>query len=250
MRSWKSLSGEMHPAIAVTGLTRRWGAVKAIDAITLQVQQGEVFGLLGPNGAGKTTTLECILGLVRPDEGQILVLGQDAGLCPRAVKAKMGAVLQSTGLQDKITPREALDLFRRFYSNALQTDDLITRFGLGQKQHAHFETLSGGQKQRLALALALVGNPKVLVLDEPSQGLDPVMRRQIQDHILALKHDGCSILLATHDMQEAERLCDRVAIIAQGRIVACAAPSALIHAVPGASLEDVILHHTDRSCAR
>jgi ABC-2 type transport system ATP-binding protein len=144
----------MRTAISVRGLTRHYGGVMAIDGISFEVGRGEVFGLLGPNGAGKTTTLECILGLGRPDQGEIAVLGQDVISNPRAVKAKTGAVLQATGLQDKITAREALNLFRSFYPTPLATDDLLKRFGLWDKQNAAYDTLSGGQKQRLALALA------------------------------------------------------------------------------------------------
>jgi ABC-2 type transport system ATP-binding protein len=150
-------------------------------------------------------------------------------------------VLQATGLQDKITPREALDLFAAFHAAPLKTDVLLARFGLAEKAHAAFETLSGGQKQRLALALAFVGDPQVLLLDEPTAGLDPQMRREVQDHIRAMKDNGRAVLLATHDMEEAERLCDRVAVIARGLIVATGAPRALM---AGGSLEDVILRLT------
>jgi ABC-2 type transport system ATP-binding protein len=151
-----------------------------------------------------------------------------------------GAVLQATGLQDKITPREALNLFAAFYSAPLATDVLLARFGLAKKAGARFETLSGGQKQRLALALAFVGDPQVLVLDEPTTGLDPQMRREVQDHILALRDSGRAILLATHDMDEAARLCDRIAVIARGRIVATGTPRQLM-AEHGGSLDNVIL---------
>ena len=237
----------MTTAIAVQGLARRYGAVTAADGISFDVAAGEVFGLLGPNGAGKTTTLECILGLGRPDAGRIAICGQDARANPRDASAKIGAVLQATGLQDKITPREALNLFRSFYPHPLATDDLIARFGLREKQDAAYDTLSGGQKQRLALALAFVGDPQVFVLDEPTAGLDPQMRREVQDHIRAMKDAGRAVLLATHDMDEAERLCDRLAVIAGGRIVATGTPQELISRLPSASLEDVILQLTARS---
>src|ERR1700721_2891684 len=204
----------MTAAIVVQGLTRRYGAVMAVDGISFEVGAGEIFGLLGPNGAGKTTTLECILGLGRADAGRIAICGEDVRANPRDASARIGAVLQATGLQDKISPREALDLFRSFYSRPLATDDLIARFGLREKQDAIYDTLSGGQKQRLALALAFVGDPQVFVLDEPTAGLDPQMRREVQDHIRAMKDAGRAVLLATHDMDEAERLCDRLAVIA------------------------------------
>jgi ABC-2 type transport system ATP-binding protein len=237
----------MTTAIVVQGLTRRYGVVTAVDGISFEVGAGEIFGLLGPNGAGKTTTLECILGLGRPDAGRIAICGQDVRANPRPARAKIGAVLQATGLQDKISPREALDLFRSFYSRPLETDDLIARFGLREKQDATYDTLSGGQKQRLALALAFVGDPQVFVLDEPTAGLDPQMRREVQDHVRAMKDAGRAVLLATHDMDEAERLCDRLAVIAGGRIVATGTPQDLISRLPSASLEDVILQLTARS---
>ena len=231
----------MSTAIAVSGLSHRYGGVQAVDGISFEVAAGEIFGLLGPNGAGKTTTLESVLGLVAPDHGQITIAGIDARANLRAAREKTGAVLQSAGLQDKITPREALNLFAAFYPAPLATDDLLARFGLTEKATARFETLSGGQRQRLALALAFVGDPQVLVLDEPTTGLDPQMRREVQDHILAMKDSGRAILLATHDMEEAARLCDRVAIIAHGRIAATGAPRQLM-ADHGGNLEDVILH--------
>jgi ABC-2 type transport system ATP-binding protein len=231
----------MTTAIAVQGLTRRYGAVTAVDGISFDVKAGEIFGLLGPNGAGKTTTLECILGLNRPDAGRIAICGVDVLDDPRAAQANIGAVLQATGLQDKITPHEALDLFRSFYPKPVATEALIDSFGLRRKQDAAYDTLSGGQKQRLALALAFVGDPQVLVLDEPTAGLDPQMRREVQDHIRAMKDAGRAVLLATHDMDEAERLCDRLAVIAGGRIVATGAPGDLIAGSQGARLEDVIL---------
>ena len=237
----------MTTAIAVQGLTRRYGAVTAVDGISFEVGAGEIFGLLGPNGAGKTTTLECILGLNRPDAGRIAICGADIVRDPRVAQAKIGAVLQATGLQDKISPREALDLFRSFYPHPLATDGLIARFGLREKQDAAYDTLSGGQKQRLALALAFVGDPQVFVLDEPTAGLDPQMRREVQDHIRAMKDAGRAVLLATHDMDEAERLCNRLAVIAGGRIVATGTPQELISRLPSASLEDVILQLTAQS---
>jgi len=208
----------MADAIAVTGLSRRYGAIQAADGVSFEIAAGEIFGLLGPNGAGKTTVVECILGLIQPDQGRIEICGIDARAEPRRVREKIGAVLQETGLQDKITPREALDTFAAFYPAPLETDALLDRFGLREKQSAAYETLSGGQKQRLALALAFVGDPQVLVLDEPSAGLDPQLRRDVQDHVRALKDAGRAVLLTTHDMAEAEHLCDRIAVIAGGRI--------------------------------
>jgi ABC-2 type transport system ATP-binding protein len=235
----------MTPALAVHGLTRRFGAVKAVDGVSFQIAAGEIFGLLGPNGAGKTTTLECILGLLRPDAGRITVCGIETD--PQAVRARVGAVLQATGLPDKITPREALTVFGAFYPAPLPAQTLLQRFGLTEKADAAFDTLSGGQKQRLALALAFIGDPALLLLDEPTTGLDPQMRREVQDHIAAIRKDGHAVLLATHDMAEAERLCDRIAVIAEGRIIASGAPRALIAASGAASLEEMILKQTAKT---
>ncbi len=234
----------MIPALAVHALARRYGAVKAVNGISFEVAAGEVFGLLGPNGAGKTTTLESILGLVRPDAGRIEIEG-DADPAPG--RAKIGAVLQATGLPDKITPREALAVFGAFYPAPLDPQTLLERFGLAEKANAAFDSLSGGQKQRLALALAFAGNPRLLLLDEPTTGLDPQMRREVQDHIAAMRKEGRAVLLATHDMAEVERLCDRIAVIARGRIVATGAPRDLIAKAGAATLEDMILAQTART---
>ncbi|HET7086713.1 MAG TPA: ABC transporter ATP-binding protein [Rhizomicrobium sp.] len=231
----------MTATLAVKDLAHRYGALEAVGGVSFEIGAGEIFGLLGPNGAGKTTTLECILGLTRPDRGGIEICGQDRRADPRAARARTGAVLQATGLQDKITPREGLELFASFHAAPLQTDTLLARFGLAEKADAAFDTLSGGQKQRLALALAFVGDPLVLLLDEPTTGLDPQMRREVQDHIRALKDNGRAVLLATHDMEEAMRLCDRIAVIAGGKIVATGAPGEL---TAGGSLEDLILRLT------
>lgn len=233
----------MTKALTVSGLSRRYGAVQAADGIGFEIAAGEVFGLLGPNGAGKTTTIECLLGLVRPDAGSIMVCGIDARVQPQAARAKTGAVLQATGLPDKITPREALDVFGTFYPAPVSSDVLLDRFGLREKQGGAYDTLSGGQKQRLALALAFVGDPQLLVLDEPTAGLDIQMRRELHDHIREIRATGRAVLLATHDMEEAAQLCDRIAVIAGGRVVATGTPAELI-AGSGGSLEDVILKLT------
>jgi ABC-2 type transport system ATP-binding protein len=230
----------MTKLIAVENLSRRHGAVQAIDRVSFDVAAGEIFGLLGPNGAGKTTTLECILGLTKPDQGGIAICGFDIRQAPRQAREKIGAVLQATGLQDKITPREALQLFASFYPAPTGAGMLLERFGLTQKADAAFETLSGGQQQRLALALAFVGDPPVFLLDEPTAGLDPQIRREVQTHIRAMRDMGRSVLLSTHDMAEAERLCDRIAVIAQGRIVAMGTPGELIAGTDG-NLEDLII---------
>jgi len=230
-------------ALIVSGLSRRHGAVRAVDGVSFEIAAGEIFGLLGPNGAGKTTAIECVLGLVQPDAGSIHVCGIDALARPQDARAKTGAVLQATGLPDKITPREALDVFGSFYPAPLNTDALLDRFGLREKQDAAYDSLSGGQKQRLGLALAFVGNPQLLVLDEPAAGLDVQMRRELHGQIREIRAEARAVLLATHDMDEAAQLCDRIAVIACGRIVATGTPAELISG-SGGSLEDVILKLT------
>lgn len=229
----------MPPALAVRGLTRRFGTLRAVDGVSFEVAAGEVFGLLGPNGAGKTSIVDCTLGLAPPDEGTVEIGGFAAG--SRAARSRIGAVLQGCGLQDKITPYEALSLFGTFYPAPLDPEKLIARFGLREKARAAYQTLSGGQKQRLALALAFVGDPAVLVLDEPTTGLDVQMRRDWHEQMRALKAEGRAVLLTTHDMDEAMQLCDRIGVIARGRIVAMGPPRDLMADVRAASLEEVIL---------
>ena len=233
----------MSAAIAVRNLSHRYGATEAASGVSFEIAPGEIFGLLGPNGAGKTTIVDCILGLTVPDSGEIAICGMDVRKHALAARAKTGAVLQATGLPDKITPREALDVFGALYSAPMQTHGLLQRFGLTQKAEVAFDTLSGGQKQRLALALAFVGDPKVLVLDEPTTGLDPQIRREVQDHIRGMKESSRAVLLTTHDMAEAKQLCDRIAVIAAGHIVAMGTPAELI-AGSGGTLEEVILKLT------
>jgi ABC-2 type transport system ATP-binding protein len=223
----------METKVRVTGLRKRYGANEALRGVDFTLQAGEIFGLLGPNGAGKTTTLECVLGLREPDAGSVEICGLDARRFPREVKRKLGAALQSTALQDKITPREALDLFGAFYSEPEPTLRLLERFDLVAKADAAFETLSGGQRQRLALALAFVHRPEVVILDEPSTGLDPQARHELHAEIRRMKHDGYTVLLSTHQLDEAAALCDRVAIIDQGRIVATGTPHELVSTAEG-----------------
>jgi ABC-2 type transport system ATP-binding protein len=218
----------MPSPVVVRDLRKRYGRIEAARGVSFVVDRGEIFGLLGPNGAGKTTTVECVIGLREPDEGEIEICGIDARRHPRDVKERIGAALQTTALQDKITPREALGLFGSFYSRRTPPDALIERFALADKADAPFDTLSGGQRQRLALALAFVNNPDVVLLDEPTSGLDAQSKRELHGEIAAMKRDGHTVLLTTHDIDEAERLCDRVAIIADGRIIATGAPRELI----------------------
>jgi ABC-2 type transport system ATP-binding protein len=223
----------METKVRVTGLRKRYGANEALRGVDFTLQAGEIFGLLGPNGAGKTTTLECVLGLREPDAGNVEICGLEARRFPREVKRKLGAALQSTALQDKITPREALDLFGAFYSEPEPTLRLLERFDLVAKADAAFETLSGGQRQRLALALAFVHRPEVVILDEPSTGLDPQARHELHAEIRRMKHDGYTVLLSTHQLDEAAALCDRVAIIDRGRIVATGTPHELVSTAAG-----------------
>ena len=210
----------MPAKVVVEDLRKRYGGVEAARGVSFEIEDGEVFGLIGPNGAGKTTTVECVLGLREPDSGSIHVCGIDARRHPREVKQKIGAALQTTALQDRITPREALGLFASFYRDSVPPQPLLERFGLADKADAHFDTLSGGQRQRLALALAFVNRPELVFLDEPTSMLDAHSRRELHDEILRMKQDGHTVLLTTHYIDEAEALCDRIAVIDRGRIVA------------------------------
>ncbi len=218
----------MPPKVRVSDLRKRYGALEAVAGVSFEIDDGEIFGLLGPNGAGKTTTIECVLGLNTPDSGTIEVCGIDARRHPIEVREKVGAALQTTSLQDRITPREALRLFGAFYRNHVPAETLLERFSLTQKADAAVDTLSGGQRQRLALALAFVNNPELVFLDEPTAGLDAHSRRELHAEIHAMRRDGHTVLLTTHQLDEAELLCDRIAIINRGRIVATGTPRELV----------------------
>ena len=218
----------MAPKLSVRDLRKTYGRVEAVRGVSFEVQDREILGLLGPNGAGKTTTLECLIGLREPDAGEIEVCGLDARRRPRDVKQKIGAALQTTALQDKITPREALTLFGSFYAQRAAPEELLERFSLVEKADATFDTLSEGQRQRLALALAFVNRPEIVFLDEPTAGLDPQARRELHNEIARTRQDGHTVLLTTHYIDEAEHLCDRVAIIDHGRIVALGSPHDLM----------------------
>jgi ABC-2 type transport system ATP-binding protein len=222
------LCHEPNAAVSVTGLCKRYGASEAVREVSLEVGAGQIFALVGPNGAGKTTTLECILGLRQPDAGSIRINGLD--LRTQATRAKLlaGAQLQAATLQDRITPRQALDLFGSFYPRRFRSEELLRRFDLEDKADAPFATLSGGQRQRLFLALALVNKPTLLVLDEPTAGLDPQSRRKLRILIQEMRAEGRTVLVSTHDLDEAAELCDQVAIMDRGRLIAVAAPAELI----------------------
>src|SRR6202521_447543 len=205
--------------LQVENLVKRYGDVEAVRGVSFNVEEGEVFGLLGPNGAGKTSTVEILEGLRTPDSGRVSVCGLDPQTSGAEFKFVIGAALQSTALPDKMRVHEALDLFGSFYPRRRGTPELLKRFGLEEKRNAFYSQLSGGQKQRLALAMALVNDPQVVFLDEPTAGLDPQVRREIYAVIEELKGSGKSILLTTHYIEEAERLCDRVAIIDHGQVI-------------------------------
>ena len=193
----------MADKVVVRDLWKRYGTTEAVRGVSFAIRAGEIFGLLGPNGAGKTSTLECLLGLRDVDAGDVEVGGLDARKFPREVKQKIGVALQSTSLQDKITPREALRLFGSFYPRRIAPEKLLERFALTEKADAPFDSLSGGQRQRLALALAFVNEPELVILDEPTTGLDPQARRELHDEILRMKRDGYTVLITTHYLEEA-----------------------------------------------
>ncbi|MDX2522888.1 ABC transporter ATP-binding protein [Streptomyces europaeiscabiei] len=214
--------------IEVSGLHKAYGGRKAVDGVSFVVEEGEIFGILGPNGAGKTTTVECVEGLRRPDGGSIRVAGYDPVADRGPVTRILGAQLQESELQPKITVREALELYAACCPDPADWRALAERLGLTDKLRTRFAKLSGGQKQRLFIALALIGNPRIVVLDELTTGLDPRARRDTWQLIEEVRDSGVTVLLVTHFMEEAQRLCDRIALIDQGRITALDTPAGLI----------------------
>jgi ABC-2 type transport system ATP-binding protein len=216
------------PALRVEGLRKRYPKVIAVDGLDLEVRRGEVFGLLGPNGAGKTTTLEMIEGLTPKDAGVIEILGLTWERNAREIRARIGVQLQATSLFNKITPREALDLYGSYYPKCRPTGELLELVQLTEKADAYHITLSGGQQQRLALALALVNDPELVFLDEPTTGLDPQARRSLWEVVRGMKAEGRTVILTTHYMDEAETLCDRLAIMDHGKVLNAGSPAELI----------------------
>jgi len=216
------------PPLQVHGLRKSYGDVVAVDGLDLEVRAGECFGLLGPNGAGKTTTIEICEGLTQPDAGEVVLLGRRWGRDDRELRERLGISLQETQFAEKLTVRETVRLFRSFYPRGPDPEGVIEMVQLQEKAGARVGQLSGGQRQRMALACALVGDPELLFLDEPTTGLDPQSRRQLWELIAGFKAGGRAILLTTHYMDEAERLCDRVAIVDHGRRIAQGSPAELI----------------------
>lgn len=225
------------PIVEVSGLFKRYGDVTAVDHISFGVAAGEVFGILGPNGAGKTTTLEILEGLRRPDDGVAVVDGIDVRAHPREVRARIGVQLQQAGFFDRLTVLETLRLFASFHRTALPPEGILHRLQLDEKRRARVDTLSGGQQQRLSIAVALINDPRIIFLDEPTTGLDPQARRALWEVIASFRREGRTVILTTHYMEEAQQLCDRVAIMDHGGIVAEDAPRALIRAhTPGTTV--------------
>lgn len=219
------------PIIEVTDLRKRYGDKQAVDGVSFTVDRGEVFGILGPNGAGKTTTVESIEGLRKPDSGTIGVLGLHPLRDKRELRQRIGVQLQSSELPERIKVWEALDMYAAFYDHPADWRELIDLWGLTEKRNAYFGKLSGGQKQRVSIVLALVGKPEIVIFDELTAALDPQARRDTWELVEQIRDGGVTVLLVTHFMDEAERLCDRLAVIDAGRVVAIDTPSGLIESV-------------------
>jgi ABC-2 type transport system ATP-binding protein len=214
--------------IQVSGIRKTYGAIAAVSGVSFEVNQGEIFGLIGPNGAGKTTTMECVEGVRRPDSGSISILGLDPFRDVYQLQNRIGVQLQQAQLQKRIKVWEAVDLWASLYSKAVNGDRLLDQLGLSSKRNAWFMTLSGGQKQRLFIALALINDPEVVFLDELTTGLDPQSRRAIWELVRGIRERGKTVFMTTHLMEEAERLCDRVAVIEHGKIIDIGSPQELV----------------------
>ncbi|MFD6753422.1 MULTISPECIES: ABC transporter ATP-binding protein [Micromonospora] len=238
------------PVIEVSHLHKRYGETVAVQDVSFDVAAGEIFGVLGPNGAGKTTTVECVAGLRVPDGGEVSVLGLDPRRDATRLRHLVGVQLQESRLPDRLRVAEALEMYASFYRDPADPAQLIDELGLGEKRNTPYDKLSGGQKQRLSIALALVGNPKIAILDELTTGLDPQARRDTWSLIERVRDRGVTIVLVTHFMEEAERLCDRLAVIDKGRVMALDSPAGLVSAVvpeqrirfrPSTPLDDQLL---------
>jgi len=234
----------METIVQVEGLRKVYGATVAVEDISFEVKEGEIFGMVGPNGAGKTTTIECLEGLRKPDAGTIRVLGVDPQSEGQRLCLRVGMQLQQSNLPERMRVWEALDLYASFYPKATDWNELLSQLGLEEKRNAPFSKLSGGQKQRLFIALALLPDPQLVFLDELTTGLDPQARHAIWDLVRDVRARGKTVLLTTHFMEEAERLCDRVAILDHGRIVALDTPAALIR---GLEAEERVIFSLDES---
>ncbi len=224
------------PAVAVESLTKRFGDLLAVDDVSFDVADREIFGIIGPNGAGKTTLMECLEGLQRRTSGAARVLGADPDVADRSWRARVGVQLQSSALPTKMKVGEAIDLFGSFYDNPRGADELIAELGLSGKKDSYVEKLSGGQRQRVSIALALVSRPEIVFLDELTTALDPQARLAMWDVVRSIRDAGCTVVMTTHYMEEAEALCDRVAIVDRGRIIALDTVAGLVAGFGGASL--------------
>jgi ABC-2 type transport system ATP-binding protein len=222
------MSGTPRPIIKVSGIRKTYGSTVAVSDVSFEVNEGEIFGLIGPNGAGKTTTMECVEGVRRPDRGEISILGLDPFRDVYQLQNRIGVQLQQAQLQKRIKVWEAVDLWASLYTNPVDANRLLDQLGLSAKRNAWFMTLSGGQKQRLFIALALINDPEVVFLDELTTGLDPQARRTIWDLVRGIRERGKTVFMTTHLMEEAERLCDRVAIIEHGSIIEMGSPADLV----------------------
>lgn len=229
------------PAIRVRGLVKRFESTVAVDGLDLEVREGECFGLLGPNGAGKTTTIEILEGLQAATAGEVEVLGKRWEQNARQIRREIGIQLQETQLYDRFTVEETIRTFRSFYEVKLDVDAVLDLVGLQDKRDAWIKTLSGGQKQRVAVACAVVGDPLLVFLDEPTTGLDPAARRSLWEIVFGLKRRGRTVLLTTHYMEEAERLCDRIAIVNKGKVIALGTPRELVSSLGAETIVEVEL---------
>ena len=238
----------MESPIQCTNLRKTYdGKVEAVRGLSLQIEAGQCFGLLGPNGAGKTTTIEILEGLLAPTSGEVRIFGHTWNDNPRQLREWIGISLQETRLSEKLTARETIELFASFYSEPRPAEDILEELQLTEKSDAWVGKLSGGQKQRLAVATALVGNPRILFLDEPTTGLDPQSRRQLWDIIRAFQKKGGTVLLTTHYMDEAERLCDQLAIVDHGQIIAEGTPADLIDRLGGHHVVEFQVSHANKN---